>query len=429
MASDEGHFLLGEQLRPGVYVILDLPWFQHSFTLSSFKIKTDAQVRELRALQLPHYRYDPQRSDAAVVVAQAPAPQEPVSLEAAPRPVVDPAMAAKHQRMAELVQWRSKVDNVERAFGKAAAVMKGLNRNLMAKPKETLEEMGEILTQMISAFLDSPDATLHVMGDKVGGEEVYYHSLNVTILSMMLAKDLGFTPEMARELGVGAMLHDIGLMEITARVLKKNPDDYNHAERSLRAQHVDYGLTIGRKIGVSSHALAVIAQHHEMADASGFPKGVRAEQMLPAARLVACVNHYDNLCNPFDIQKAMTPHEALSFMYAKRRDKFDAKVLQLMVRCLGVYPPGTLVQLSNESLAVVTAVNPKKPLRPCVLVYDPQVPKDEAIVLDLEKELEITIAKSIRPALLTPKAAAYLNPRKRVTYFFDAGSGPTPASP
>ena len=202
MATDEGHYLLGEQLRPGVFVILDLPWFQHSFTLSSFKIKTDAQVRELRALQLPRYRYDPLRSDAAAVVAQAPAPQEPVSLVAEPGPDVDPAMAAKHQRMAELVQWRSKVDNVERAFGKAAAVMKGLNRNLMAKPKETLEEMGEILTQMISAFLDSPDATLHVMGDKVGGEEVYYHSLNVTILSMMLAKDLGFTPEMARELGV-----------------------------------------------------------------------------------------------------------------------------------------------------------------------------------------------------------------------------------
>ena len=302
--------------------------------------------------------------------------------------------------------------------------MKGLNRNLMAKPKETLEEMGEILTQMITAFLDSPDATLHVMGDKVGGEEVYYHSLNVTILSMMLAKDLGFTPEMARELGVGAMLHDIGLMEITDRVLKKNPEEYNNAERSLRAQHVDYGVAIGRKIGVSSHALAVIAQHHEMADGSGFPKNAKAEQMLPAARLVACVNHYDNLCNPFDINKAMTPHEALSFMYAKRRDKFDGKVLQLMVRCLGVYPPGTLVQLSNESLAVVTAVNPKKPLRPRVLVYDPQVPKDEAIVLDLEVETEINIAKSIRPALLTPKAAAYLNPRKRVTYFFDAGSGP-----
>ena len=438
MDNHEGHFLTAAQLRPGVFVILDLPWFQHSFTLSSFKVKTDAQVQELRSLKLLRYRYDPERSDPAAVdttvnqrktqTAHAQVAEiEPVKI-VTPAPDSDPAMEAKRQRVADLGKWRSKVDNVERAFGKATAVMRGLNRNLLAKPKETLEEMGSILTEMISAFLDSPDATLHVMGDKVGGEEVYYHSLNVTILSMMLAKDLGFTADQARELGVGAMLHDIGLIDITDRVLKKNPDDYNSSERSLRAQHVDYGSTIGKKIGLSAHAIAVIAQHHEMADGSGFPKGLKADQMHPAARLIACVNHYDNLCNPFDINKAMTPHEALSFMYAKRRDKFDAKVLQLMVRCLGVYPPGTLVQLSNESLAVVTAVNPKKPLRPCILVYDPQVPKDEAIVLDLEKEAEINITKSIRPALLSPKAAAYLNPRKRVTYFFDAGSGPTPAA-
>lgn len=439
MANIEAHYLSAEQLRPGVFVILDLAWFKHSFTLNSFKVRTEAQVQELRALNLERYRYDPERSDPAAfsAVSATPhasgaSPPDPAQSASSAQPAIptdtDPAMAAKRKRMADLANWRSKVDDVERAFGKATAVMKGLNRNLMAKPKETLEEMGEILGQMISAFLDSPDATLHVMGDKVGGEEVYYHSLNVTVLSMMLAKDLGFTPDMARELGVGAMLHDIGLMEITDRVLKKNPDEYNNAERSLRAQHVEYGITIGRKIGVSPQALAVIGQHHEMADGSGFPKGAKVEQMLPAARLVAVVNHYDNLCNPFDINKAMTPHEALSFMYAKRRDKFDSKVLQLMVRCLGVYPPGTIVQLSNESLAVVTCVNPKKPLRPWVMVYDPQVPKDEAIVLDLEKETEINITKSLRPALLTPKAAAYLNPRKRVTYFFDAGSGAAPAS-
>ena len=318
MDNHEGHFLTAAQLRPGVFVILDLPWFQHSFTLSSFKVKTDAQVQELRSLKLLRYRYDPERSDPAAVdttvnqrktqTAHAQVAEiEPVKI-VTPAPDSDPAMEAKRQRVADLGKWRSKVDNVERAFGKATAVMRGLNRNLLAKPKETLEEMGSILTEMISAFLDSPDATLHVMGDKVGGEEVYYHSLNVTILSMMLAKDLGFTADQARELGVGAMLHDIGLIDITDRVLKKNPDDYNSSERSLRAQHVDYGSTIGKKIGLSAHAIAVIAQHHEMADGSGFPKGLKADQMHPAARLIACVNHYDNLCNPFDINKAMTPH-------------------------------------------------------------------------------------------------------------------------
>lgn len=429
MAAEEGHFLSAEQLRTGVFVLLDLAWFKHSFTLNSFKIRTEEQLRELHALKLPRYRYDPARSDSLedIQSLQAPlgdAPTEPPA-DASQAPddkLVDPAMAIKHERMAALAVRRDQIENVERAFTKATAVMKNLNRNLMSRPKETLEEMGALMGQMIAAFLESPDATLHVMGDKVGGEEVYFHSLNVTILAMMLAKDLGFTPELARELGVGAMVHDIGLMEIPDKVTRKSPDEHTSAERSLRAQHVEYGLALGRKLGLSPQALAVIAQHHELFDGSGFPKGTKGDGITLAARLVSVVNHYDNLCNPLDIKKAMTPHEALSFMYAKRREKFDAKVLQLMIRSLGVYPPGSIVQLSNEALAVVTSVNPRKPLRPWILVYDPDVPKEQAIVLDMEKELEINIVKSIRPALLAPKAAAYLNPRNRVTYFFDSGA-------
>jgi hypothetical protein len=90
-----------------------------------------------------------------------------------------------------------------------------------------------------------------------------------------------------------------------------------------------------------------------------------------------------------------------------------------MIRSLGVYPPGSIVHLSNDMLATVTAVNPKKPLRPWILVYDEKVPKDEALMLNLEEATAISITKAIAPALLPPKAMAYLNPRKRVTYFFD----------
>jgi hypothetical protein len=125
---------------------------------------------------------------------------------------------------------------------------------------------------------------------------------------------------------------------------------------------------------------------------------------------------------PADLAKAMTPHEALSLMFAQRRAKFDARALQVMIRCLGVYPPGTVVKLSNDALALVSSVNPAKPLRPWVTVYDPDIPKDEAIMLDLEEEPDINIAKALRPIQLPPEVYEYLSPRKRVTYYFDADS-------
>jgi len=260
------------------------------------------------------------------------------------------------------------------------------------------------------------------MGEECGGEEIYSHSLNVSVLSMMLTKGLDFTPEQARILGLGAMLHDIGLMEVPDRLLKMRPDEYSRPERDLRAMHCEYGLRLGKQLGLPPDILAIIFQHHEMVDGSGYPLGIKEDKITLPARIVALVNYYDMLCNPIDFAQAMTPHEALSYLFGQRRTKFDATVLQRLIRCLGVYPPGSIVTLSNDAIAMVMSVNPARPLRPWVMVYDENVPKDEAILLDLEKENDINITNAVRPILLPPAISAYLSPRRRVIYFFDSSA-------
>jgi len=436
MTSDDSKhaYLNAAQLRVGVFVLLDLPWFKHNFALNSFKVSTEDQVLELRRLHLKRYRYDPARSDPLPGLSPSlgdPRTDDPdttdittakSSVESEQADASAAAAVDKHLRVAMAKQRRANIAQVEKAFAKAATVMKSMNRNIYARPQETLQEMGVLVEDMVKAFLSSADATLHVMGDKSGGEDVYFHSLNVTILSMMLAKGLSLSLPMAREMGIGAMLHDIGLTEIPDRIVKKPVNESNKAERSLRATHVELGAALGRRIGLPEHALAVVAQHHEFDDGSGYPLGLKGTQISPVAKVVAMVNFYDNLCNPVDMDRAMTPHEALSYMYAQCRGKFDPQALQLLIRSLGVHPPGSILLLSNQSLAVVTSVNPKKPLRPWVLVYDENIPKDEAITLNLEQEPQLSVIKSIRPGQLSPKVSAYLNPRKRVTYFFDSGS-------
>jgi hypothetical protein len=93
-----------------------------------------------------------------------------------------------------------------------------------------------------------------------------------------------------------------------------------------------------------------------------------------------------------------------------------------MIRALGVYPPGSIVKLSNDEIAIVTSVNPLKTLRPWVMLYDAAVPRQEAVMVDLDKETGLSIAKCLRPMLLPPAVYAYLSPRKRITYFFDSDS-------
>jgi putative nucleotidyltransferase with HDIG domain len=419
--SSESH-LSAAQLYVGAFVILDLPWFKHSFTLNSFKIRNADQLSELRALRLSQYRYDPSRSDPPPSAAPADAtPAAPAAPDVIP-PVNAPEAAERMQRQVRIRQRRENVERVEKAFSKATAIVKNLNKNIFSRPKETLEEMGALVGELVEAFLQSPEATLHVMGEKAGGEDVYFHSLNVAILSMMLAKDMEMSPEQARGMCIGALLHDIGLSEIPDRVVKKSSAEATRAERNFRATHVELGIAIGKKVGLPQQAIEVIAQHHEFADGSGYPKGLKMPEISQGARLVSLINYYDNLCNPTDLSKALTPHEALSYMFAQCRAKFEPRALQLLIRSLGVHPPGSIVQLSNDAFAVVTSVNPKKPLRPWVMVYDEAVPKDEAIMVNLEENNTLQILKSIRPGMLSPKVAAYLNPRKRVTYFFDGSS-------
>ncbi len=421
-ASHQDFVLTPDQLCVGVFIHIDLPWFSHPFSFNSFKIRSAEQLATLRTLGVKHFRYDPDRSDVQPrgLTAAPPASAPPPEAEAED-PANSSALASKRERIARLAQRKRQVIEVEKALVKAAGVMRNIGKNLFARPKECLEEVDELVNQMVTAFLDQPEVALHVIGEHAGGEETYYHGLNCSILSMMLAKELGFARAHCQILGVGALLHDIGLNDIPDRVARPR-HELTAPERNLRQLHCDYGVRLGKQIGLPDPVLRIIAQHHELADGSGYPNKLKGDQIDPLARIVSLVNYYDNLCNPADLAKAMTPHEALSLMFAQRRAKFDTRALQVMIRCLGVYPPGTVVKLSNDALALVSSVNPAKPLRPWVTVYDPDIPKDEAIMLDLEEEPEINITKALRPIQLPPEVYDYLSPRKRVTYYFDADS-------
>ena len=202
--------------------------------------------------------------------------------------------------------------------------MRNISKNLFARPRECLEEVDELVNRWSSPS-STARAALHVMGEHAAGEEAYFHGLNVSILSMMLAKDLGFTRSQSQLLGVGALLHDVGLADVPPRTHRPPEARTHHPERNLRELHCDYGVRLGKQIGLPEPVLRIIAQHHELADGSGYPRRLKGDQIDPLARLVALVNYYDNLCNPGDLAKALTPHEALVADVRPAPQQFDAR--------------------------------------------------------------------------------------------------------
>lgn len=407
-----------DQLQVGMYVYLDLKWFEHPFAFSHFKIKSADQIETLRKLGLQGIRFSAELSDVQPAPRQPGATPAPPAASAVP-PELSPAMVAKRAMMAQMQLRRVDAARIENAFVNTANTIRDIEKHIYSHPQETVKQAGKLVKDIADSILSAPELAIHVMGDKMGGEELYFHSLNVTMLSIMMARDLKLPADVASVLGLGALMHDIGRKEVPDKILLKT-EARTQAERNFFEMHCQFGVDIGQRLHLPPGALAIIREHHELYDGTGYPAKLKAESINLLARVVVIANYYDELCNPPAIADALTPHESLSLMFAKYRGKFDPKLLQVFIRCLGVYPPGTIVQLSNGALGMVATVNTARPMKPVVTVYDADVPKEEAMLLDLEHETEFNITKAIRPAQVPREVYNYLSPRKRVSYYFDS---------
>lgn len=418
-----------DQLRVGLYVHLDLKWFEHPFAFSHFKIKDEEQIQALRGLGLRKVRIDPALSDAApgpaaadpAAAAATAAATATAGSAATATPVVSPMQQAKLAMMERIGEQRRQAERIENAFLDAARTIHDVERRLSAEPAACAAKATKLVTQIVDSILCAPELAIHVMGDKAGGDELYLHSLNVTMLAMMIARDIQLPHAVVSMLGMGALFHDVGQQRVAAKILNKD-EPLTKAEQNAFALHCEYGMELVKPLGLAPAAAGIVRDHHELFDGSGYPRGLQGEAIGLLTRIVTIADQYDELCNPPQLAAALTPHEALSLMFAKQRNKFDPKLLQIFIRCLGVYPPGTMVQLSNGMLGMVATVNTTKPMKPIVVIYDASVPKREAILLDMERETGLNIAKSLKPAQVPQDVLRYLSPRKRVSYYFDASS-------
>ncbi|WP_035852282.1 HD-GYP domain-containing protein [Deefgea rivuli] len=420
MTLDEtAHFIHPDQLQIGLFIHLDLHWMEHPFTFGSFKIKSIDQIDTLKKLGLSQIRYSPTKSDAQPLAVPIATIADITVAE--PEIVADPALlallAAKRQRLEQHERRQTQLAACEKEFGYAAKVVRNISSQIHTQPKETVAAADQLVGKMLDSLLSDSDIAIHLMNGKVAGDDNYFHSLNVSVLALMLAREMKLSREQIHTLGLATLFHDIGKSEVPDRILLKT-DGLNRAEQAIIEQHCQWGVEAGHRAGLDVTVLKVIAQHHELCDGSGYPHRLSIDKIDPLARIVSLVNTYDNYCNKTNPAQSLTPHEGLALMFAHQKAKFDPVPLNHFIKCLGVYPPGTLVMLSNECYGLVVSVNASRPLKPQVLVYDNDNGKSEAVVLDLEFEKGLNISKSLKIAQLPRDVALYLAPKKRMTYFF-----------
>lgn len=416
-------------LRVGMYVHLDLGWMSHPFPLSSFRIDREQDIDTLRGLGLTHVRWSPHKSRINEANADLPRPstlagtQLAAASADADEPLArspggeTPEAAERRRRREQLAAQRAASLHCERQYTEAARELRRTVELVAGDPAAARARTEALSRALVDKMLDQRETCIRLLSE-AAGERATAHALNVTVVSLLLGKLLGLDAAAMGELGAGALLHDIGKIELPDRV-RHLDEAFSAAETRLYREHVAHGVAHARRMGLAPGALLVVAQHHEMADGSGFPQKLAAERMSLAARIVALVNRYDNLCNPPQPGRAMTPHEALSTLFAQGRTRFDATVLSSFIRMMGVYPPGSVVQLTDDRWALVMTVNSARPLKPRVLVHDRRTPRDEALYVDLERDSTLGIRRSVRASQLPVDALQYLAPAARVAYFFE----------
>lgn len=404
------------QLKVGMFIHLDLGWMSHPFPLSSFKLATEEQLHILRRLGLSQVRWSPGKSD--LLADATPIPGPPPSDADNPAGELSAEAQALEACRAALAAQREALLQCERQYGEAAAAFRDVMELVPREPANAKDQSLALTAALLDKMLVAGDLNIRLLNEGAGDRSTA-HALNVSIISLLLGRAFGMGREEMMELGVGALLHDVGKIDLPAR-LRNRDDAFSPAETLAYQSHVAKGVALAQGMGLAPGPLLIIAQHHENADGSGFPQRINSDRMSSGARIVALVNRFDGLCNPLLASKAMTPHEALSLIFAQGRNRFDATMLNAFIRMMGVYPPGSTVQLTDDRYALVVAVNSSRPLKPRVMVHDPRVPREEALVLNLEEQPDLGIRRSLKAQQLPRASLDYLSPRTRVAYFFES---------
>lgn len=428
-------------LRPGLYIKIEGSWFSHPFPTNSFKIKTAKELETLQGLTKVKLYFDPDRSDPEWGQSESTeaSVREPAQDTVEPdlNPSDDsfppaPTISVEENDPEDLIQrklaqhqafhtYQEHLQKVGSQFHEVVQEAKHIMQDVISGRPRGLRTAQKIVGDLyeILGVADNSRALLNLIASNESNEEFFLHALNVCSLSLMVGQDLGFSREDTEKLALGALFHDVGELKYPAEQLLRKGVMSPSELKGFLCSHPKYGVEMVNKLpNFPYEAIEVIRHHHERLNGSGYPTGRKDDHISMFAKIVMVVDEYDELCHHPDPARSLIPAEALSYLYVKCRHTLWYDAIVSLIRQLGVYPPGSLVRLSNQKIGIVTSVNLANRLRPIILVYDEHTSPEEPIVLNLAEEDEaLCIVNAIRPVDLSPKIRECLNPRRIISYF------------
>ena len=255
-------------------------------------------------------------------------------------------------------------------FDEAKQIQQKIFDDILAGCQVEFQAVKEITQQTTETIFDNPDALACIINIRAKDDYLLEHSASVSILITIFARHLKLDKQLSEELAIGAFLHDVGKIKIPDAILNK-PGKLTEAEFEIMKTHVNHSVQIITETpGISDLSLSVAASHHEKLDGSGYPQGLRSNNISQYSRMITICDIYDALTADRVYKDGLAQVKSFSILLKMaEQNMLDRSLVNQFIKCMGVYPVGSLVKLSSNQLAVVEERNPEDPIRPKVKTF------------------------------------------------------------